>query len=255
MGAPAVLHAEDVGVRHGHVTALAGVDVRVDPGEVVALVGPNGSGKTTLLRVLGGLRRPTTGRALLAGTDLRRVPDRERARRVAYVGQDEEGDLPFTAREVLLLGRAVRHPDWRPYDADDHAAVAALLQTWQLTGLADRGLDEMSGGERRRVLLARAFAQGGDVLLLDEPTNHLDLRHQHALLAHVADAGGTAVVALHDLDLAAAYCSRVVVLASGSVVADGRPADVLTAALVGRVYRVHARTLHDGRRTHVVVGR
>ncbi|MFC8190292.1 ABC transporter ATP-binding protein [Cellulomonas sp. NPDC057328] len=255
MAATAVLHAQDVGVRHGPVTALTGVDVRVHPGEVVALVGPNGSGKTTLLRVLGGLRRPTTGRALLAGTDLRSVPDRTRARRVAYVGQDEEGDLPFTPREVLLLGRAVRHPDWRPYDADDRAAVEALLARWELGPLADRGLDEMSGGERRRVLLARAFAQGGDVLLLDEPTNHLDLRHQHALLAHVADAGTTAVVALHDLDLAAAYCTRVVMLARGRVVADGPPADVLTADRVGAVYGVDARTVDDGRRRHVVVGR
>ncbi|GIG41171.1 ABC transporter ATP-binding protein [Cellulomonas phragmiteti] len=250
-----VLHAVGVGVRHGRVDAVTDVTLAVAAGDKVALVGPNGSGKTTLLRVLGGLCTPTSGIAHLDGADLRRVPGPARARRLAFVGQDEQGDLPFTARDVLLLGRAVRHPDWRPYDDADHAAVDALLDRWELAPLASRGLDEMSGGERRRVLLARAFAQGGDVLLLDEPTNHLDLRHQHALLAHVADAPGTAVVALHDLDLAAAYCTRVVMLARGRVVADGPAPQVLTAARVGEVYGVDARAVDLGGRHHLLVGR
>lgn len=249
------LVARGVCVRHRGRTVLGPVDLDISPGETVALLGPNGSGKTSLLRVLAGISEPDEGSVDLHGRPLRSIKPRHRAQLVASVAQDEHTELPFTARDVLLLGRAAGTPDWRPYRANDHTLVSELADRWELTPLLDRTLRDMSGGERRRVLIGRAFAQGTNILLLDEPTNHLDLRHQHDLLAHLADATSTTVVALHDIDLALAYCSRVILLDHGTVVADGAPANTLTAQLVEQVYRVSARSATVHGRPRITVGR
>ena len=149
-----VLRTADLHVSLGGTPALKGVGLRVEEGEKVALLGPNGSGKTTLLRVLAGIAPPTSGRATLRGRDLREIPDGRRARMLAFLAQEEHTDLPFTARDVLLLARSVGLSDWRPYRRADHEAVEALARQWELTGLLDRTLQDMSGGERKRVLLA-----------------------------------------------------------------------------------------------------
>lgn len=250
-----VLRAADLRVRLGGAPVLDGVSLRIEEGEKVALLGPNGSGKTTLLRVLAGIAPPTSGCATLRGRDLREIPDGRRAQMLAFLAQEEHTDLPFTARDVLLLARGVGLSDWRPYRRADHEAVEALAQQWELTGLLDRTLQDMSGGERKRVLLARTFAQGTPVVILDEPTNHLDLRHQHEVAARVADSGRTALMALHDLDVAAAYCERVVLMSRGRVVADGAPAEVLTARAVEEVYGVSARRADVDGRVRLLVGR
>lgn len=250
-----VLRAADLRVRLGGAPVLDGVSLRVEEGEKVALLGPNGSGKTTLLRVLAGIAPPTSGCVTLRGRDLREIPDGRRAQMLAFLAQEEHTDLPFTARDVLLLARGVGLSDWRPYRRADHEAVEALAQQWELTGLLDRTLQDMSGGERKRVLLARTFAQGTPVVILDEPTNHLDLRHQHEVAARVADSGRTALMALHDLDVAAAYCERVVLMSRGRVVADGAPAEVLTARAVEEVYGVSARRADVDGRVRLLVGR
>ena len=250
-----VLRAADLRARLGGAPVLNGVSLRVEEGEKVALLGPNGSGKTTLLRVLAGIAPPTSGCATLRGRDLREIPDGRRAQMLAFLAQEEHTDLPFTARDVLLLARGVGLSDWRPYRRADHEAVEALAQQWELTGLLDRTLQDMSGGERKRVLLARTFAQGTPVVILDEPTNHLDLRHQHEVAARVVDSGRTALMALHDLDVAAAYCERVVLMSRGRVVADGAPAEVLTARAVEEVYGVSARRADVDGRVRLLVGR
>lgn len=255
-GSPApVIAGQGIEVRHGSRLALGPVDVVIGVGETVALLGPNGSGKTSLLRVLAGISPPDAGTVYLHGRQLARIPARERARLIASVAQDESTELPFTARDVLLLGRGVGTPEWRPYRRVDHEFVEALAQRWEIGALLDRNLREMSGGERRRVLIARAFAQGAEVLLFDEPTNHLDLRHQHDLLEHLADGSATSVVALHDIDMARAYCTRIVLLDHGRIVADGSPDDILTAALVEETYRVAARDVVVEGRGRVIVGR
>ena len=250
-----VLRAAVRRVRLGGAPVLNGVSLRVEEGEKVALLGPNGSGKTTLLRVLAGIAPPTSGCATLRGRDLREIPDGRRAQMLAFLAQEEHTDLPFTARDVLLLARGVGLSDWRPYRRADHEAVEALAQQWELTGLLDRTLQDMSGGERKRALLARTFAQGAPVVILDEPTNHLDLRHQHEVAARVVDSGRTALMALHDLDVAAAYCERVVLMSRGRVVADGAPAEVLTARAVEEVYGVSARRADVDGRVRLLVGR
>lgn len=248
------LRAESVGVRHAQVAALTDISLTVSHGEIVGLVGPNGSGKTTLLRALGGISRPTTGTVSLDGMAVLDVPARTRSRRLAYLGQDEHSDMPFTARETLLLGRSNHHRDWEGYDSRDQQAVDRILADLQLEAMADRTLDRMSGGERQRVLIARALAQETEIILLDEPTNHLDARYQHHVMEAVTSRGVTAVIVLHDLNLAA-YCDRIVMLDRGVKVADGPSHDVLRAQRVADVYGVRARVVELEDRPHLILGR
>ncbi|WP_226352520.1 ABC transporter ATP-binding protein [Pseudonocardia sp. ICBG601] len=176
------LRAETLSCVLGGRTVLAGVDLAVEPGEVLGVVGPNGSGKSTLLRALAGIRRPAAGRVLLDGTPLTAMRARQRARRIAFVGQEEDLPADLCVGEVVALGLVPHRPPWSGGDAAERAAVTAALAAVQLDGLADRPVDRLSGGERRRVLLARGLAQDAGVLLLDEPTNHLDVRHALGLL-------------------------------------------------------------------------
>ena len=234
---------EACGVTHafGGTTVLQSVDLRVRPGEVVALVGPNGSGKTTLLRAFYRALEPAGGTVHLDGTDVRRLSRAELARRIAVVVQEDAGDLPLTAAQTVLLGRPPRRPTRVGTGAgrtDDHTAALSALQRVGAAHLARRDVAELSGGERQRVLIARALAQETTYLLMDEPTNHLDVHAQHEVLHLVRDLGLTTVVVLHDLNLAARYADRLVLLDHGRVVADGAPADVLADPVLDRVLDV-----------------
>ena len=220
---------------------LTGVDMEAAPGELVGLLGPNGSGKSSLLRVLAGLLRPDSGRVLLGGVDARSLPRRTLARRLALVSQESAADADMSVLDVLLLARIPHRPPLAGTTADDLALARRALAGAGLPGLADRCWTSLSGGERRRVDIARALLQEPAVLLLDEPTNHLDIRHQLDLLHRLAAAPITVVAALHDLDLAARFCHRVVLLHGGAVAAAGPPAEALTPARIQDVYQVHAQ--------------
>lgn len=221
--------------------ALADASFSARGGEFVGLLGPNGAGKSTLIRLIGGLLAPQRGEVRLAGLDPWTAPRRIVARTCALVPQEPRIAWPFTVREAVMMGRAPRQGFLAVASRFDRGAVDGALQACDLVHLADRRLDALSGGERRRVFFARALAQEPRVLLLDEATAFLDLAHQVAAMrmARVAAQGGLCVVAvLHDLNLAAAACDRVVVLAAGRVVAEGPPAAVLTAERVSEVWGV-----------------
>ena len=223
------------------VLALERVSLRAGAGELVGLLGPNGAGKSTLVRLAAGLARPTSGEVRLAGLDPFTAPRREVARVCALVPQEPRVAWPFTVREAVMMGRASRQGLLAVASRFDRGAVDGALAACDLVHLADRRLDALSGGERRRVFFARALAQEPRVLLLDEPTAFLDLAHQVAAMrmAEVAARAGLCVVAvLHDLNLAAASCDRLVVLSSGRVVAEGAPAEVLSAERVREVWGV-----------------
>ena len=223
-----------------------GVDVAVRPGTVTALIGPNGAGKSSLIRALVGAARLDAGRVTLDGTDLSRIPRRDRARAVALVEQDATTDLSLPVRSVVALGRT---PHAALLSGEGSADTAAIERALDLTGTAQfarRDFATLSGGERQRVQLARALAQEPRLLLLDEPTNHLDVSAQLetlALLRRLAAEGLGVLTALHDLNLAASSADEVVVLADGRVVASGAPAAVLTAERLGSVYGVTASVL------------
>jgi iron complex transport system ATP-binding protein len=212
----------------------------VGSGEIVAVVGPNGAGKSTLLRVLAGLLRPTAGAVALDGQDVATFSRSAVARRIAVVPQIFDTLFPFTVREVVALGRTARLGPFGRASAEDVAAVDRAIVELELEPLASRRIDRLSGGERQRAVLAMALAQETAVLLLDEPTVHLDPGHQLAtleLLRELATRRDLAVCAvLHDLNLASAFASRIVVLADGRIVREGPPPQVLEANLITKVF-------------------
>ena len=222
------------------------VSLAVPAGATLGLLGPNGSGKSSLLRILAGIRRPSSGSVRLEGCHLGDLSRRDVARRLAFVEQQATTEVDLTVLEVVRLGRIPHRRVWDGIAPGDDEAVAAAITRTDLGGHLERRWSQLSGGERQRVQIARALAQQPRELLLDEPTNHLDIRHQLDLMTLIATLPVTTVVALHDLNLAAAYCDRLVVLDRGRAVADGTPAEVLTPDLIADVYRVNARVTPDG---------
>ena len=246
------LEVRDGGWRIGGTVVLDGVDLTVPTGAVAGLLGPNGSGKSTLLRLVAGVggtlpgRAAASGRTTWHGTDLAAMRPRERARRVALVEQDAHTEVDLTVRDAVALGRTPHRSRWSADSPADHAVVDDALAAVELTGLAGRAFTTLSGGERQRVHLARALAQEPELLLLDEPTNHLDVQAQLAalrLVRRAAGTGTTAVVALHDLNLAAAYCDHLVLLSGGRVVAAGTVEEVLVPEVIDPVYGVRTTVL------------
>ncbi|RKN04491.1 ABC transporter ATP-binding protein [Streptomyces radicis] len=238
--APAALRLDRLRVEIDGHALLAGLSLDVAAGQVVGLVGPNGSGKSTALRCVYRALRPTTGTVRLDERDLGALPRRDAARRVAALTQENGSELDFTVREVVALGRAPHLRGNQALSRRERELCERAMADLDVTHLADRGVLTLSGGERQRVLAARALTQEPAVLLLDEPTNHLDLRHQIELLSLLRRTPTTVLVVLHDLNLAAAVCDRIGVLAGGRLVTAGPPERVLTAELVRDVFGVTA---------------
>ncbi len=233
----------DVGMRLGRREVLRGVSFAVNPGEIVGLVGHNGSGKTTLLRVATRVLRAQSGEVQLGGESIAHMSRSALARALATVPQDTQLPYPFTALEVVLMGRAPHQPLFGLDRPEDLAAARAAMAEVGIEEFADRSIQKLSGGERQLVMFARALAQEPEFLLLDEPTSFLDLRHRIDLLAAVrrrVDAGGGALVVSHDLGLSARVCDRLVLLSHGEVVAVGPPAEVLEAGVLERAFGVAA---------------
>jgi len=238
-------------VRYGNRVALQDVDLVVRPGEFVALAGPNGSGKTTLLRAVLGFLAPDEGTVELFGRPVGSLSVLERARRVAWVPQGESPRDEVRLGEYILYGRFPYHGPLDAESDDDRRIAGRVLREVGLADRADDGILTLSGGERQRAILGRALAQTTPLLLLDEPTSHLDIGHQLDLLARVrerVDEGGvTVVAALHDLNLAARFADRIVVLSRGRRIADGPPSSVLSEELLARVWGVVADLRRDPR--------
>jgi iron complex transport system ATP-binding protein len=253
MGMTAVLRARGLSVDVGGRRVLQGIDLDLRSGEMLVLVGPNGAGKSTLLSVLAGDRTPAAGSLELDGAVLESWPVLERARRRSVLTQSNDVSFPFVVRDVVRMGRA----PWRrhPAAARDDDAVAEAMTAGEVAAFAERPVTGLSGGERARAAVARSFAQECAIALLDEPTASLDIRHQHRVLARTRErvnAGGAAIVVLHDLGLAAAYADRIALLDGGRVAAVGPPRDVLEPGLLTRVYR-HPIDVVDGPRGTLLV--
>jgi iron complex transport system ATP-binding protein len=227
-------------VAYGEWLALDGIDLRASPGEVVGLVGPNGSGKSTLIKTLSGVLDGYSGSARVGGREVRELPRAELARRLAVVPQEPTFGFPFTALEVVLMGR---HPHLAglAFESERDLALAReALERCGVSHLARRAIQELSSGERQRVVFAKALAQQPGALLLDEPASFLDIRHQVKLYEIVRERaherGGTVLTVLHDLNLAAEYCDRIYLIREGRVEAEGPTAEVFTYANLTRVF-------------------
>ena len=230
-------------------------DIRlsVETGAFVGLLGPNGSGKSTLLRCIYRSLKPEAGTISLDGADLLAMPPRDAARRMAVVLQETPIQFDFTVQEMVLMGRSPHKSAFDPDTSDDWEIVADALAQVNMLDFNERSFGTLSGGEKQRVLIARALAQQSQFLVLDEPTNHLDIRYQLEILDIVRELRVTTLAALHDLNLATLCCDRLYVLGEGRVVASGAPDEVVTADLIYEVYGVRADVSTDPRtgRTHI----
>jgi iron complex transport system ATP-binding protein len=216
------------------------VSFEVPSGAIVGIVGPNGSGKTTLLKTVYRTLSPTTGTVWIDDTDLHRLSIRESARRIAAVLQEQRTELEFTVRDVVAMGRTPHKRLFDPDRNDDHQLVDSALHRVGIARLAGRAFATLSGGEKQRALIARAVVQQAQLLVLDEPTNHLDVRYQLEIMDLLGELGMTTLVALHDLNIAATYCTTVHVMRAGRVVAAGPPETIFTPELVREVFGVDA---------------
>ena len=239
------LDAREVSWIAGGRRVLDGVSLAVPKGRVLGLVGPNGSGKSSLLRLLAGLRRPSAGCVLLDGRPVNEIRRVELARRLALVEQHAATEMQLRVRDVVSLGRTPHRGAWGGWTETDEAAVSAALRTTGMADRTDQSWATLSGGERQRVQVARALAQEPREILLDEPTNHLDIRHQLDLLGLLRSLRTTCVVALHDLDHAAAFCDSIAVLDRGQLVTQGTPSATLNAELIRDVFAVEATQRRD----------
>ncbi|MGS2809080.1 ATP-binding cassette domain-containing protein [Nocardia sp. MW-W600-9] len=223
-------------------TTLDGITFQVERGATIGLIGPNGSGKSTLLRLMYRALRPAGGTVVIDTTPVEQLRGRALASRLAVVAQEAPPDTPVTVAETVLLGRSPWVGAFQGYSRADRIAAAAALEQVGARALAERRFATLSGGERQRVLIARALAQQADHLLLDEPTNHLDIRYQHELLGLVRGlTATTTIVVLHELNLAARYCDRLVLLDGGRVAAAGTVSEVLTPDVLEPVYGIPVR--------------
>lgn len=240
------LSAQNVSWSTGGTPILHDVSFDVIPDEFLGIVGPNGSGKTSLLSLLAGVRRPRAGEVCLSGVPFHHLGRREIARRLALVEQQAETAENITARQAVELGRTPHLGALKPWSPTDDAIVDQALGEVGMESFAERAWQTLSGGERQRLHIARALAQQPSILLLDEPTNHLDISHQIGLLQLVREQPLTVVAALHDLNHAAMFCTRIVVMKAGRIVAAGRPAEVLSAERILHVFGVTAEVERDG---------
>ncbi|MBD1551705.1 ABC transporter ATP-binding protein [Pseudomonas typographi] len=234
------LHADELAWRLRGQQLLHGVSVKVPAGGMLGVIGPNGSGKSSLLKLLAGLAKPDSGEVSLDGVALSQWRRRPLARRLAVVEQHAHTEAAINVQDVVRLGRSPHRALLEPSSATDAAIVDAALRQVGMAQHHRRPWHSLSGGERQRTQIARALAQQPSELLLDEPTNHLDIQHQLALLALLRQLPTTCVVALHDLNLAARFFDRLVLLDQGRVLAEGTPEQVLTPSLIEQAYGVRA---------------
>ncbi|SMQ70181.1 iron complex transport system ATP-binding protein [Devosia lucknowensis] len=219
----------------GHASIVEDLSFSVAPGQMLAVVGPNGAGKSSLLRCLYRYHRPSSGHVRLDETDIWQLSPRDCARRVATVLQEGASDFALSVAEIVELGLIPHQPGGGGHD---YEPVEQALDLMELAHLAGRDFATLSGGEKQRVMIARALVQRPDLLILDEPTNHLDIRHQLEVLALLSRLPATVVVSLHDLALASAHADAVLVLERGRQVALGAPLDVLTPDAIRATFSV-----------------
>lgn len=244
-----MLRIHELNFRYKNINALEGVDLKLNKGEILSIVGPNGAGKTTLLKCIVRIVKPEKGTILIDGKDASQMKRLDLARCVGYVPQSSPSKFPITVFDAVLMGRRP-YVTWKP-SKKDLEVVADLLMSMDFEDLALRSFDELSGGEKQKVLLARAFAQDPNYLLFDEPTSNLDLRHQMEVMEMISgmvrEKGVAAILAMHDLNLASRFSDRILMLNAGKIFCTGEPLQVMTVENIRSVYGVEVTiNLSDG---------
>lgn len=250
MDRPVILEARNLSVSLGGRRVLSAVSAGFQAGEITAVIGPNGAGKSTLLKALAGLAMPDAGSVHLDSTPLGSVAPDAIGREIAYLPQDRIVHWPLRVRAVVALGRLPYQPRGAGESGTDRQAISDAIAATDVAHVADRSIAALSGGERARVLMARALAQEARILIADEPTAGLDPAHALQLfdvLKGLATRGRAVIAALHDLSLAARFADRIVLLKDGAIVADGEPETVLSPEMLKHAYAISARLIRvDG---------
>ena len=234
----------NITVGYKHFPVLKELSLRIKENEFLGIIGPNGSGKSTLLRTICGILQPWDGKILLQGVEISRLTKKEIARKIGYVPQSSSFAFPFTCEEIVLMGRYA-HDGHRKRD---YEVVIWAMELTDTLMLKRRKINELSGGELQRVIIARALAQEPKILLLDEPTVHLDINHRmeiFKLLWELKSHGITIITVLHDLNLASEYSERVVVINNGRVVYDGLPQDIIDKEIIKRTYGIEVNIIKN----------
>ncbi|PQL22791.1 ABC transporter ATP-binding protein [Veillonella sp. T34266-5] len=243
------IQTNTIQVSFGSKTILHDISLAIHDKEFVGIIGPNGSGKSTFLKCLYRVLQPSGGKIFFDGSELNSLSHRETALKMAVVAQHSTVNFDFSVLEMVLMGRSPYKGLLDRDKIDDYEIARQALEQVGLSDFESRNFNTLSGGEQQRVILARALAQRTECLVLDEPTNHLDIKYQLELMTIVKRLDATVVSAIHDLNLAAIYCDRIIALKDGHIVCSGTPQEVLTAETIRHIYGVSAmvQTLPDGR--------
>lgn len=230
---------------------LKGISLQVKQGEFVGVIGPNGSGKSTLLKNIYKMLTPKSGDILLDGKSLVKMSNRQMAERLAVVAQESEANFDFTVGEVVQMGRYPRKRLMEAANEQDREKVKESLQLVGMEDFLNRSFLTLSGGEKQRVLIARALAQETEMVILDEPTNHLDIGSQIKTLSLLKHSGKTVLTTLHDLSLAARFCDRIYVLKDGENLCDGKPSELISSELVKTLYHIDAEVFQRNKKIYI----
>ena len=243
------IQTNDIQVAFGSKAILHDISLDIRDKEFVGIIGPNGSGKSTFLKCLYRVLQPNGGKIFFDGTEMSSLSHRDTALKMAVVAQHSTVNFDFSVLEMVLMGRSPYKGLLDRDQIDDYEIARHALAQVGLSDFESRNFNTLSGGEQQRVILARALAQRTECLVLDEPTNHLDIKYQLELMTIVKRLDATVVSAIHDLNLAAIYCDRIIALKDGHIVCSGTPQDVLSSDTIRHIYGVSAmvQTLPDGR--------
>ncbi|MFH1652825.1 MAG: ABC transporter ATP-binding protein [Pseudomonadota bacterium] len=235
-----MIKLENISFSYDRTSLIADLSCEINRGEFVGIIGPNGSGKTTLIKLVCGLLKAGSGNVYLDGKNISDYSYRKRARLISVVPQEANIPFSFSVKEVVLMGRASYMSALSFEDRSDLAICERVMEMTKISHLSNRSIHEISGGERQRVVLARALAQEAEIIILDEPTNFLDLKHQvsiYQLLTRLnIEAKKTIIAVQHDINLAAIYCKRILILKDGGLISDGTPNDTITYANIKRAF-------------------
>ena len=244
-----IIQVQNISFAYDQIPVLHSISINIPVGQFIGVIGPNGSGKSTLLKLLGGVLTADSGNLLFNGADYRDQNRKQLARSITWVAQDHPMVFPFKVSEIVLMGR---HPYLSPFTfegEEDIEIVRSAMERTQTLQFAQRSFNEISGGEKQRVMIAGAIAQEPEVMILDEPTSALDIKYQIQILNILkklnADKNLTVILAMHDLHLASKYCDRLILLDHGQIFQDGSPEEVLKKDHIEKVYGVEVHLIHD----------
>ena len=248
-----VLDISSLSFNFGSKNILADIDLSIKNNGIVGIIGPNGSGKSTLLKCIYRVLKPKTGTIFIDGKNINDYQFKETAKKMAVVAQHNDTHFDFNVLEMVLIGRSPHKKFMERDSAEDIELAYKALEQVNMKDFADRNFSSLSGGEKQRIILARALVQNTDCLILDEPTNHLDIKHQLHFMGLAKDLKITVISAIHDLNIAAMYCDKIYALKEGQIIASGSVYEVITEEVIKTLYDVEAKIIYDEeKKPHVI---